>query len=736
MTRFRPISALQHLLFLTTTLAAVSWPAAAMAQTAPARAGSDRDAPTTVRAEELTGRPDREVNARHDVEIVRGATTLNADQATYRIVADEVEASGDVRMRRFGDRYTGDEVKLNLDSGQGYVLHPTYRLQQNNAHGSADRLDFESEDVATISEGTYSTCEGPDPDWYLKADTMRLDRGRDLGTATKSIVYFKGVPILGTPAMSFPMSDARKSGVLPPTIGTTNTGGLEVMVPYYFNIAPNRDLTLFPKIIARRGLQLGAEARYLGDGYSGQTTVEGLAHDRVTNTDRYSISSIHNQVLAPGLGLNWNINAASDDNYPSDFASSLTASTQRLLLRDLSLNYAGSFWNATARASNYQVLQDFVNGVATIGRPYDRLPQLSLTAAQLDVRGFDWAVDSEFTRFWHPDLVRGDRAYINPRISYPIIRPGFFLTPKLSFDATTYRIANPAPGTPASLSRTVPTFSLDSGLVFERDTSFFGRAVTQTLEPRLFYVKTPFRDQSLFPVFDTGLADLNFTQLFSENRFVGHDRIGDANQLTAAVVTRYLEPSGAERMRLAIGQRFSFSDQRVLLPGQITESRSDLLLAASGKLTPTVTVDANLQYSQTLRQSTRSNYALRWEPAPKRLLNLQYRFDRQGQDPLNPLNELKQVDVSGQWPIAQRWYAVGRINYSLPDKKVAEGLIGMEYKADCWIFRIVGQRIPTAAEKATSAIFIQLELNGFSKLGSNPIQAIRANVPGYQMINQ
>ncbi len=170
MTWFRPISALQHLLFLTTTLAAVSWPAAAMAQAAPARAGSDRDAPTTVRAEELTGRPDREVNARHDVEIMRGATTLNADQATYRIVEDEVEATGNVRMRRFGDRYTGDELKLNLDSGQGYVLHPTYRLQQNNAQGSADRLDFESEDVATIHEGTYSTCEGPDPDWYLKAE--------------------------------------------------------------------------------------------------------------------------------------------------------------------------------------------------------------------------------------------------------------------------------------------------------------------------------------------------------------------------------------------------------------------------------------------------------------------------------------------------------------------------------------------------------------------------------------
>lgn len=730
MTRFRPISALQYVLCLTGALAAASWPGAAMAQAS----GGDQEAPTTVRAEELTGRPDREVHARHDVEIVRGATTVTADEGTYHIVEDEIDASGNVRMRRNGDHYTGDELQLNLDSGQGYVLHPTYQMQQNNARGDADRIDFESRDVARVSEGTYSTCEGPDPDWYLKADTMRLDRGRDLGTATKSIVYFKGVPILGTPAMSFPLSDARKSGVLPPTIGTTSTGGLEIMLPYYFNIAPNRDLTLFPKLIARRGLQLGAEARYLGAGYSGQTTVEGLPNDRVTNTSRYSLSSVHTQVLAPGLGLNWNINAASDDNYPSDFASTLTAATQRLLLRDLSLNYGGSFWNATARASNYQVLQDYVNGVPTIGRPYDRLPQLTLTAAQLDVHGFDWTVDSEFTRFWHPAAVRGDRTYINPRIAYPIIRPGYFLTPKLSFDATAYRLDNAAPGAPTSLTRAVPTFSLDSGLVFERDTSFFGNAVTQTLEPRLFYVKTPYRDQSQFPVFDTGLADLNFTQIFSENRYAGHDRIGDANQLTAALVTRYIDPSGAERMRLAIGQRFSFSDQRVLLPGETVSSRSDLLLAASGRLAPTISVDGNLQYSQTRRQSTRSSYALRWEPAPKKVLNLQYRYDRQ--DPINPLSELKQVDMSGQWPIAKRWYAVGRINYSLPDKKIAEGLLGLEYKADCWIFRIVGQRIPTAVEKATSAIFIQLELNGLSKLGSNPIDAIRANVPGYQMVNQ
>jgi LPS-assembly protein len=273
----------------------------------------------------------------------------------------------------------------------------------------------------------------------------------------------------------------------------------------------------------------------------------------------------------------------------------------------------------------------------------------------------------------------------------------------------------------------LPTFSLDSGLTFERDASFFGRSATQTLEPRLFYVYTPFRDQSLLPIFDTALADFNFTQIFSENRFSGYDRISDANQLTAALTSRFVEPSGVERMRFAVAQRYYFNDQRVAA-ATLNETHSDLLLAASGRVSSTLNVDADLQYSQSLRQSTRANYGVRWQPAPKRVLNLQYRRDLP--------NNLEQLDVSAQWPIAQRWYGVGRVNYSLSDQKIAESLLGMEYKADCWVFRFVGQRTPTATGVATSAFFVQLELNGLSKLGSNPLAVLRANVPGYQLINQ
>ncbi|MES2832564.1 MAG: LPS-assembly protein LptD [Pseudomonadota bacterium] len=701
----------------------------------------DPNAPANLEAGQMSGRPDREIVMERDVEITRGATVLQADRATYNVVDDEVEASGNIRMKRFGDRYTGENLRMKMDSGQGYISKPTYFLELNRAQGNAARIDFESQDQATVTEGTYSTCEGPDPDWYLKADTLDLDVNRDVGTARKTVVYFKGVPILGAPAMTFPLSSARKSGWLPPTIGTSSTGGFEVVTPYYFNIAPNRDLTLYPKLITKRGLQLGADARYMGETYRGETRLEGLANDRQTGTTRYAYASTHFQSITPALSFSWDINGASDDDYPSDFSRTITNSAQRLLLRNLGMNYVGSFWSAGVRASKYQVLQDLA---APIARPYDRVPQFTFAAARQDVKGFDMSLDAEATRFYHPDLQRGERAVVNPRISYPIITPGYFFTPKISFHATRYRltgentgIANPlgGPGSTigstngnGNLTRSLPTFSLDSGLIFERETRLFNNAMTQTLEPRLFYVHTPYRDQSRFPNFDTAEADLSFAQLFAENRFVGNDRISDANQITAAITSRYIENSGAERLRVSFGQRFYLSAPRVTINPVVDPSRSDLLASISAKLTQALAVDANLQYSESTGQVIRANYGTRWQPAPKKVLNLLYRRDAP--------NKLEQAEFSTQWPLAQRWYGVARVNYSLPDRKVAEGLAGLEYKADCWVARVVAQRTPTATNERSSSLFFQLELNGLTRLGSNPIDALRTGIPGYQIINQ
>lgn len=695
----------------------------------------DQNAPVNVSAEQMTGRPDRQVNLDRDVEVVKGATTIKADKAEYRIIQDEVEATGHVWMQRLQDQYTGDHAQMNMGTGAGFVTSPTYLIGKNGGRGKAERIDFISDDEAKVTQGTYSTCEAPDPDWYLRANTMDLDSGRDVGTMHGGLLYFKDVPILGSPWMTFPLSGERKSGVLPPTFGVTSTGGAELAVPYYFNLAPNYDLTVVPKYIARRGLQLGTELNYLGDSYSGSTYVEGI-QDRVTGTGRYSLSSNHSQTLAPGLRLAWNVNKASDNDYPSDFAHSITGSTTRLLPRNVSLTYSNDYLSVVGIVSKYQLLQDVDNPIV---KPYDRVPEITLTGTRYDLNGFDVNTVLDFTRFSSGDLIGGDRAYLTQSVAYPIVRPGYFITPKVILDATSYKLTNVSPGQPTSLTRTVPTFSLDSGLIFERESNLLGRSMTQTLEPRLFYVRTPYRDQSQFPVFDSGLADFNFAQIFTENRFVGHDRISDANQLTAAVTTRLIEENGLERLRAAVGQRYYFSDPLVGISGTsatLLGSKSDLLLALGGQISKEFSTDNTVQYSETFRQMVRSTFGVRWQPAPKRVLNLQYRLDRTYVSTTNALTDsIKQVDVSGQWPLTQRIYAVGRVNYSIPDRTVAEGLAGFEYKADCWVFRVVAQRIPTSSTKASTGFFIQLELNGFSKIGSNPMDAIKSSVPGYQNVN-
>ncbi|MFZ6657314.1 LPS-assembly protein LptD [Undibacterium sp. TJN19] len=682
----------------------------------------DRNAPISITAEQFKGRPERFIKFDNDVEVIKGGTRLNADQATYSNLEDEVDAYGNIRMQRYGDCYTGDAMRLQLDSGAGFVSNPIYKLIRNNAQGHAARIDFQDEERSVITMGTYSTCEGLNPDWYLQADTLNLDTGLDTGVAGKSVLYFKGVPILATPSLTFPLSGARHSGLLPPVFGASSKGGAEVSMPYYFNIAPNRDLTIYPKMIAKRGLQLGLEGRYLGETYAGETSVEGLLNDRVTGTNRYAVASVHQQKLLPQLDLSWNINSASDDNYPADFSRTITKTAQRLLLREASLTYYGSFWNLGLRTSNYQVLQDLA---APIDRPYDRLPQLQLHAEQHDVMGLDWSMDTILTRFWHPTMVRGDRLVFNPQLSLPLVQAGAFIIPKISFHATNYHLVNPAPGQENDFHRVVPTFSVDSGLIFERKTRLFNNDLTQTLEPRLFYVNTPYRDQSRMPNFDSAVADFNFAQIFSENRFTGQDRIGDSNQITAALISRYIENNGDESLKLAIGQRFYFNTQKVTLDNTVSPSRSDLLLAAIGKLSSTLSGEMALQLSQTDRQSVRANYGIHWQPSPKKVLNLEYRYQR---------NTLEQIDASAQWPLADRWYMVGRSNYSIMDKKMVDGLLGFEYKADCWSLRFLAQRFATTSVNNTSGFSIQLELNGLARLGfgANPIDALRKNISGYQ----
>jgi len=740
MTRFLAPPNTKRWAFALTAIAAATAAVSAHAQTSAKRPPhvEDKNAVTTVRAEDISGRPERELILLRDVEVVHDKTRVTADAANFQQVEQELEAKGSVRVWRFGDYYTADELKLNMETGRGYALQPTYQLEANNAQGKAQRINFLNEDEAQVVDGTYSTCQGPNPDWYLKARSLNLDQGRDVGTAGATLIYFKDVPILGTPALSFSLSGARRSGWLPPTPAYNSRGGAELLVPYYFNIAPNRDLTLYPRYISRRGFQLGAVGRYIGETdagnyYEGRTFLEYLPNDKEANRDRWQLQSVHTQALAKDWTYGWNVRAASDNNYPNDFSKTVSSSAERQLLKELRTDYHGEFWSLTARVQKYHVLQDpdaVTNPSLFVTRPYDRLPAINLHAAQYDVGGFDLQLDSELTRFWHPDLIKGNRLVAVPQLSYPIIGPSYFVTPKVMLNASAYQLDAFGSDPSKSLSRAVPTLSLDSGLVFERDAKLGGKAATQTLEPRLFYVYTPYRKQDQFPNFDTAPATFNFSQIFSENRFVGSDRIGDANQVTAAVVSRFLESSGAERLRLAFGQRFYFADQRVQIDNStpVNSSRSDMLLAATGRISGSWGLDSLLQYNPSTSKVTTSTMTVQYTPGAYKVINAGYRYVR---------DSFKNADLSAQWPLTSKWFGVGRMSYSLREHKVLENVIGLEYNCDCWVFRMGAQRFVTTANKTSTQFFFQLELNGLSKFGlGNPLEVLKNSIPGYRRVNE
>lgn len=711
---------------------------------------SDPNSPVKIEAQKINGRPDREISLEKDAKVDKGNSHIEADNIYYDIVDDKVKAVGHVFIDRAGDKFTGNQLQLKMDTGIGYMDSPVYRLLRKNAQGRAQRVEFDSQDSATVLVGDFTTCEGPNPDWYLKSSKLSLDNDSGTGVARNAILVFKGVPIAGTPYISFPLSEERVSGFLAPTITTSTTGGLEVTTPYYVDIAPNRDLTLYPHYISRRGLMLGGEARYLDRDYAGQTKAEYLNSDAVTNENRYIISSQHKQNFGSGLTFNSNLNAASDDGYPNDFPFSLGFSnpgtSRRLLLRDAVLNYSDIDQRAMFRVTDFQILQD-VN--APIAIPYARLPQLTYQKFNFYDNGLSLEFNSDFTRFSHATGFQGatqvvknaDRMVLNPRITYRWQRPGAFIKPSLSVHMTNYNLDQIPYATMTAPARAIPTASLDSGLIFERDASFFGRDATQTLEPRVFLSHTPYvkQDLSLYPNFDSAEADFNYAQVFRENRFVGNDRIGDASTVTTALMSRYLEIEGQERLRVAVAQRFSFSDPRVILgnpasqTSTIADTKSDILLLSSGRVTKELRLDANFQYSQSNQIFNRVNFGTFWQPEPMKVLNVQYRRDIRSTD---PAANFEIFDVSGQWPLSARWYGVARLNYLIKEKEIGQSLMGAEYRADCWIFRFVGQRTPTAQGVTNTTVFLQLEFNGLSSLGSNPLTALRSNVPGYQKLTQ
>ena len=670
-----------------------------------------------------------------EAELRKIGTSLSARRIEYWRDLQRVDAVGDVTIEQAGTRVAGPRLQLQLDSGKGSFESPTYDLTTVGVRGQANRIDFEGSKLMQLFNGSFTSCKPDNEAWRLEARQLDLDLERARGYGKDARFKVRDHTLLRMPVVMFPLNDARQSGFLFPTVSINSRSGLGVTAPYYFNLAPNYDLTVSPQITTRRGIRLGNEFRFLTRPAQGNVRLDYIPRDSDTKHARHSYESTG--IFSRVLGWNgaWNLQGVSDDNYFVDYSNTLIDASERSLPREMYFTRSMGDWNMMVRGIRYQNILE-----ARLAPPYEKVPQLQFTNNKVDLDGFDLTTLVDLTQFRNPrpGAVEGARMVVNPQISYPIQGGGWFVTPKLGLHASYYSL-NRESTTGRSMSRVLPTFSVDSGIVLERDSRWLGEATTQTLEPRLFYVRTPYRNQDDVPVFDSAATDLSFAQLFSENSFTGHDRIADADHLTAALVSRQIESAtGVERLRLAVAERFYFSSQDVTIPGQPVrvDRRSDILLAAGGDFRGGHSVNAGVQYAIKDRRVPRLNLSYRYRPGGRKLFNAGVRYQSK---------EYAQWDTSLAWPIASNWTALGRINYSFLKQNPAnastattkpglvEGLLGVEYAEDCWAVRVVAHRFVTTTHKTSTVGYVQFDLRGLGHFGQDPFGILTRNIPGYSL---
>ncbi len=701
---------------------------------------------------------DDEIYLRGDAEIRRAGTVVRGDTITFTQSTDTVNVKGNAYVAREGARFRGPELSYVLESQSGEMQEVQYEYAVRGIRGQSKHAQFVTGEKTQLRDATITTCKPGSKAWWIEADTLTIDEMTNMATAQDASLHVAGLPVMGLPYAFFPVGTQRQSGLLVPSVGYSSDTGFDYSQPIYFNLAPNYDYTFTPRVLGKRGILLGNEFRFLTEHLSGQIVYDYMPHDRKEGESRYG-SMIRLNGQWNGFNFYTNYNRVSDGEYLDDFSPLMQESEDSILPQDYAISYGRDFWSASLSVQKNQVLQR--EDHSPVSRPYEKVPQLNWRAYLADINGFEVSSTFEVTKFKHRDegRVEGDRFYMQHSAAYPMRGAGWFITPKAMLTGIAYNLdqlnGNQQSVYDEHAQIVVPTFSLDAGLIFERDASWFGRAATQTLEPRIFYAYTPYRDQSDMPDFDTSVADLSFGSFFTENAFTGHDRVSQANQLTLMLTSRYLDrKSGSEFLRAAIGQRIYFDDQDVsILPGDssryytpeqlaarglVRDDESDYLGAISVKLTKDISASVATQYAKSEDRFNRINAGIRWSPKPSSIIGLYYRYD--DLYTTAEVDRIKQLDFSVQWPITNRLYALARYNYALDENQPVEILGGIEYVADCWALRLVAQREVDGRRNGDpdgdliydNTYFIQLELTGLGGIGSNPIDTLRRSIPGYR----
>jgi len=651
--------------------------------------------------------PSRDISIFTGRVIINQANTqLETDRARYFHEKNEIEAQGNVHLSNPGLQLKGTDARYNMDKQNGVINHASY-LTIDGRKGQAESIKLLDPARMAMYAASYTSCKKEDPDWLLTASQIRLDTESRQGYATNSVVRFMGVPFFYFPYMRFPIGDARLTGLLFPDIGSSQRNGSQVILPFYWNIAPNRDATITPWYMSRRGTLLQNEFRYLNPGNSGQLTLGYLNNDKLYGSSRSRIKWQHRSTAVLGWATSIDYNQVSDNDYFLDFGTTLNNSNPTVLQQKAALSYNALNWSVNAQAQAYQTLSG--------SSAYERLPQLTFRS-RLPTRENELhpGINAEIVKFSRKNSsVQGTRLNMKPYISLPLSNEAMYLTPKLSWQYTAYDLLNPATGQKTKASRNLPIFSLKSGIFFERNLGLGGHDMIQSLEPQLFYVYSPYRRQDNLPLFDTGQVTFNINDPFRENRFTGADRVEDANRLTAMLTTRFFdETSGTEKLMARIGQMYYFSKRRVALSGNgvDTTRRTPVIAELMSRPFSNLYIVADTQWDPQTKTYTRGNLRIEYKPTRNLDFRVNYRYQK---------NSLETNDSLIRWRITPNWYVSARRLYDVRYQRQQESEYSLRYDSCCWAFKLsTRQRFIRVDEPEEKAIYFELELKGLAGFGT------------------
>ena len=673
-----------------------------------------------------------------NIDLQRADQHIMADQADYNQASGVLDLYGDIIYSDASMALHSTSAQVNLRENSSLLRNVSFIIPSSPIRGSADVVYRDSPTFSRYNEVTYTACEPGNQDWMLHASRMKVNDETGRVAVKHGWLEFKSVPVLYFPYGSFPVDDRRLTGLLTPSFGVSGRNGVDIRLPFYWNIAPNYDLTLSPRYMTERGFMIGADFRYLWNKTQGEINFEIMPEDTQLDALRWGGSFQNTTRFTKNLRMNINANYVSDSAYFSDLDGSLGLNNRnRYLESNADIAYTLPWVTMSARVDNYQNIDPSASDENV---PYRRLPQLRLDMFKsFNDLPLEIGFDSEYVYFQRhfPDgKPQGQRFDIKPSISFPVVSQAGFIIPKIAMQHTQYWLDDQPTSGALSLSKTLPIISLDSGLFFDKDFE----SITHTIEPRLFYLYIPFKDQSDIPNFDTSLYDYNFGQLFRDNEFNGVDKTQNANQMTAALTTRLVQ-NGRDRLKLTVGEIFYFADRKVNLVGnQVhTQFLSNLITEFSSEITNELKFISSMQWSFKDNKVDRGNADLRYYGLDNNIIvNLGYRYRQLRPEQLGQ----NQIVASAMVPIYDGWSVIGLYRYSLFDGKNLEYFVGVEKDSCCWRFRVIYRQflLSSASDDIGEAdpqnsIFFQLELKGFTSLGEKVDDFLQENISGYRKPN-